>query len=682
MQSLTWYLHRLRSMPPGEILWRLRAAARDLVDRPRFAFGWLPEGASRPLAAPPPFRLVVDAGPLADAERPPWVAALLARADRLAANRLDLFDLTDVALGDPIDWQLDRSSGKRGGLELIHAIDYRDFDTVGDCKLVWEPNRHHQLVVLARAHRVSGDVRYARAVAAQLESWLDANPFGRGMNWRSPLELGIRMINWVVALDLVRDSGAVPEALWARIERAVYLHCWEIQRKYSRWSSANNHLIGEAAGVFCACSYFDYLPNARRWRDEAADVLAAEILAQTYPDGGTREQALGYQLFVMQFFTVCLWIAERVGHAFPDEYRRRLEQMFRFVLELGAAGGSLPKFGDCDDGYVLDLGAPIDDVDAWIYVAAALLGRCDFAPRRVAVPEPLYWLCGTEQRAAVERRVRETAPAPLESRAFRESGLYLLQTGDSRRGDHISLLFDCGELGYGSIAAHGHADALAFTLRAFGRDVLVDSGTYDYFSFPEWRRYFRSTAAHNTLRIDGLDQSEMLGPFLWGKRAECRLEEWRVTPETVTVIGSHDGYRKRNVQVTHRRAIELRRGSGEITIVDTLEGDGKHFIEAFFHVSPDCDAEPAGEHAYVLRAGDGELLVHIDAKAGHALRRATDGDPFGWISPSYHVKRPAAVIVAYGRFSLPVTLTTTIRRRGRPAPASHEEPSTSPSARM
>ena len=88
------------------------------------------------------------------------------------------------------------------------------------------------------------------------------------------------------------------------------------------------------------------------------------------------------------------------------------------------------------------------------------------------------------------------------------------------------MVFDCGELGFKAIAAHGHADALSFTLRAFGSDVFVDPGTYDYFSYSAWRAYFRSTSAHNTLAVDGRDQSVMLGPFLWGARAQARCIAW------------------------------------------------------------------------------------------------------------------------------------------------------------
>lgn len=229
-------------------------------------------------------------------------------------------------------------------------IDYRDFAVTGDCKFVWEPNRHHQLVVLGRAYRATGDVHYAAAIKEQLGSWLEQCPYGIGMNWRSPLELGVRLINWAWALDLVRDSGVLDEALRTRLLNSAYLHLWEISRKYSRGSSVNNHLVGEAAGVYIGSTYFHNLKHATRWRARSREILCEEILRQTYPDGCTREQALGYHMFVLQFFLLAGLVGRWSGEDFPPAYWERLEPMFAFVGAMSEGGRTLPMLGDCDDG--------------------------------------------------------------------------------------------------------------------------------------------------------------------------------------------------------------------------------------------------------------------------------------------------------------------------------------------
>ena len=296
-----------------EIGWRITSLVRNIIDIPRIRLGLYPGPKSyrSPLtinSAKPGFRVPSpepgDWCAIGNTEEEStWLARLIKNARLITEHRFTYFNLNQHFLGDPIDWHADHSSGKRGKLRLSAFVNYRDFDTVGDCKQVWEPNRHHQLVTLARAWHATGDKNYADEIANQLESWLEQNPFGYGMNWRSPLELGVRLINWIWALDLIRDSEAISDELWSRIHHAAYLHCWDITRKYSRGSSANNHLIGEAAGVFVAASYFRFFPHSDKWMQQSREILESEIIAQSYDDGCTREQALGYQFFVMQFFT-------------------------------------------------------------------------------------------------------------------------------------------------------------------------------------------------------------------------------------------------------------------------------------------------------------------------------------------------------------------------------------------
>ncbi len=430
-----------------------------------------------------------------------WCEHAMTSANAIAEHRLRLFDFDDCHLGDPIDWNRDHKHGVAAPMGFAPWIDYRDFRITGDCKFVWEPNRHHHLVVLGRAYRASGDVRYARAAVEQLTSWMDQCPYGIGMNWRSPLELGIRLINWVWTVDLIRESGLIDGDLRVRLVNSVYRHVWEIARKYSRGSSANNHLVGEAAGVFVATSYFRDLKNAARWRARSREILSREILRQTFPDGGTREQALGYHFFVLQFFVVAGLVARLSGEDFPASYWARLEKIFEFAATMNEGGKAPPMFGDCDDGYVLDLGGDRGDFRPWLAVGAALFGRRDFKAVAGGYSEAAWWLMGESGRARFDALSEETPLPDLVSRAFPESGLYLLQHGSRNPEARISVVFDCGNLGLGPLAAHGHADAMSFTLRVCGEDVFVDPGTYDYFTHPRWREYFRSTRAHNTVVV-------------------------------------------------------------------------------------------------------------------------------------------------------------------------------------
>src|SRR4051812_6280640 len=377
MPSLSWYVRRLQAMSANEIAWRAQSAARGVPDRGRLALRLYPKSDGRarrsPARASAPRWCPVPLGDWTALEPGDpallWRTRLIDRADRVAAHRLSFFDLSDVHLGDPIDWNRDLATGKPTPRGFAESIDYRDYEVTGDCKVVWEPNRHHQLVVLGRAFRATGDPKYARAVVEQIDSWIEQCPFGRGMNWRSPLELAIRLISWTWAIDLIADSGEISDAFDARLLQSVTLHVWDIARKYSRGSSANNHRIGEAAGVFVATSYFPDIPRAARLREESQRILSEEIIAQTYPSGATREQAFGYHLFVLQLFLAAGMAGRRSERDFPNAFWLRLERMFAYAGAF-AAGGPPPFYGDADDGYALDLGDAPTDIASLMQVGA------------------------------------------------------------------------------------------------------------------------------------------------------------------------------------------------------------------------------------------------------------------------------------------------------------------------
>ncbi|MGE0480126.1 MAG: alginate lyase family protein [Phycisphaerae bacterium] len=642
-------------MTAREIWWRVCGRARDWRDRwligyhgsarrlpallrrvhtneTRIALSDMPTGAWR------------DAAP--DTAEACWRDRLVARAEEILAGRWRLFDLDPCEFGDRVDWNRDAKARRRAPLAFAPKIDYRDFRVVGDCKFVWEPNRHHQLVVLARAFRASGEERFAAGAAKQLASWLDACPYGRGMNWRSPLELGIRLINWVWTLDLAGSSAAFDARLRRRVLHAAHLHLREITRKYSRGSSANNHLVGEAAGAYVASCYFHELRDASQWREEARGLLVEQIEAQTLADGANVELATGYHLFAMQFFLVAGLVARRVNDALPDAYWSRLAAQAEYLGTLLEGGADAPMFGDADDGYVLDLAAGGADARGWLCAAAALFRRADLkAWSGREFSESACWLLGSGARSAWER-LPKPADARLRSRGFKNAGIYLLQHGTRDAADRVSVTIDCGPHGWGSIAAHAHADALAITLRAFGVDVLVDPGTYDYFSTPAWRNYFRSTAAHNTIEIDGRDQSEMLGAFLWGSRAAAQCLRWEPSTVGGRVVCEHDGYTRLSDPVLHRREVRLDGGAGRVVMRDELVAKGAHALALHLHFAEQCVVRELDGNRYEVDAGPGRLVLELAPEWQCELLRGGDEPGPGWVSRGYHRKTPAVCIRA------------------------------------
>jgi hypothetical protein len=626
-----------------ELVWRIGGAARASAD-------WVTLKAGMRLVTPAPAPRCRSIGFSAvDAPAPEfrkiyanfpstWRDKLVRDAERIVSHRLEIFDIV-VTWQDEISWHSDYASHKRAPEPFAALVDYREFDVVGDCKLVWEVNRHHHWVVLARAYYVTGDVRFANEIVAQYKSWREQNQFYFGMNWCSPLELGVRLINWVWAFDMIREVDGV-EAIRDDVCYAIQQHCWYTARFQSKASSANNHLIGEAAGLFVAASYLPELLSAKQWLRHAQEILEQQIQAQSYDDGCTREHAFGYQFFVIQFFVICGIVAKKTGVDFSAQYWARLEKMMEFLITLGRGHGSPPLLGDCDDGYVLNLGDHPHDWRSVARLGSVLFGRSDWA-HPADDRESAVWLLAAS--ASAEAKPPENPPS-IGSLAFAQSGYYLLSGLDSA-GKHISVLVDCAELGYGALAAHGHADALSLVVSWDNQPVLIDAGTYDYFTYPEWRNYFRSTRAHNTLEVDGQDQSVMSGPFMWSSRARARICEWAPRADGGRVVGEHDGYSRLAHPVHHRRTIDVATTTGLVEIIDELEGGGAHEVRRHFHFDPQWAIVAQSETKVVL--GAGSRLVSLTAAGSplQVLEPAVGAGP-GWISTGYHRKSHCVTVVA------------------------------------
>jgi hypothetical protein len=666
MQSAAWYLNRLRSMGSAEIVWRVRSLLRDQIDLIRYPLGVVPRLSADsfpPLVKfKPSFSCTeVDAkkwATLESATRQRWTERLEHNADQVLQNRLSYFELADHFHGARFNWHRDHSADKDCPVRHTTLTDYRDFGSFGDCKLVWEPNRHHQLVVLARAYVVTGERKYAVKAVELMKSWMDANPFGYGMNWKSPLELGVRLINWVWTIDLLRNAGVFDEKQWDQTLNSCYLAMWDAHRKLSRGSSANNHLIGEAAGVYFAARYFSMLPNASRWASDSKAVLEREIISQTYPDGCTREHAFGYQFFVLQFLCSCILAGEDSGDSFSRKAMDRVHRMFRFMKKICAGTSVPPHMGDKDDGYVLNLGELPNTPDSLIAVGAAMFADDDL--KALEPSESAFWLTGN-----VANLPQDESDSP-NSVNFPESGYSILR-GILRQDDKrvpIFIFFDAADLGYGPIAAHGHADALSFCMSIGGDPVFVDAGTYDYFSYPAWRNYFRSTKAHNTVEIDDRSQSESKGAFLWDRKASCKLIDWVDDESATAVTAEHDGYTSLQDPAIHRRELRFDKQSGETTVTDTILSNGPHDVCVRLHVHPEFEVSQISNQAIQLDNSGHTIIVTIpDVKL--SLARASEENMVGWISDSYHRKTPSCCIEARRKCEGTTIITTNIAC-GRP----------------
>jgi hypothetical protein len=652
-----WFINRLRLMSAPEILWRAGQSVWRRAGR-----------AGLGLATTPPAPETSQRG--ADFVALPHgvdAAPIAAAADALLDGRWNVFALRDAPLGFPPRWNRDPKTGAVAPLAYGQGIDYRDEAIVGDIKYLWEPNRHLELVTLAQAWALGGDPRHAAGARVLLESWFEQCPYPKGVHWTSALELALRLVNWSVAwqlfggLDAPLFRGADGANFRARWLASIYRHAHFIRGHLSAHSSANNHLFGELLGLFLGGITWPFWPALREWRELARAGLEAEALRQNSADGVNLEQAIYYQHEVMDMMLLALLAARAQGGAgFSAAFRERLERMAEFVHALMDAGSHVPMLGDADDAQVLRLSHEdgFDPYRSLLASCALLFARGDFKHKAGRLDDKTRWLFGHEARSRWDALPARAAPPRL---AFFEGGHYLLGA-DFDTPREVRIAIDCAPLGYLSIAAHGHADALAFTLSAGGRELLIDPGTYAYHTQRQWRDYFRGTLAHNTVRIDGVDQSVSGGNFMWLAKARARLVAHVPQAAPQRCVGEHDGYTRLDDPLTHRRELRYDTSLHRLTVIDHLEAKAQHAVEIAWHFSE--AAQVSLDDAERVLATDGPVSLHLACETpGFAPELHCGEEPpriLGWVSRRFDERTPTTSVVFRGRIESTTTITTQI----------------------
>ncbi|MGW1064870.1 alginate lyase family protein [Streptomyces aureus] len=632
--SAGWYLRRLSRMGPREIGGRVG----DTLRRRR----WRSLPPDAPAVTGARFTAVLPAGTVA-ALAPDAVKRLVAEADRLMDGHAEFFGVDRDDLAAP-DWSFDPKTGRRA--PLVHAFDvaYRDEDAVGDIKQIWEPSRHQYLTVLAAAYAATGDERYAERVAAHLRSWWEVNAPLCGVHWTSGIELGIRLLSWVWIRRLL-DGWSGAAALFED-NPVARNQIWHHQRWLaafpSRASSANNHVIAEAAGQFAAACAFGWFPASARWRADALRSLDRNLRANTFGSGLNRELATEYHGLVLELGLAALAEADAAGVQVPPTVRLVLLRMTDALAAVVDNRLRPPRQGDADDGHGLIVdGAGTDRWGSLLATGEAVFGRLDWWPE----------VTGTDVRtpllAALVRPYGKDGTTPAVSRPaglpahFPDAGMTIL-----RGPEGIWVRCDGGPHGFLSIAAHAHADALSVEVRHDGVDVLADPGTYCYHGQPEWRSYFRSTLGHNTLELDGTDQSVSGGPFLWTRHAGTRVLVADTSGETARWCAEHDGYE----DSVHRRRVELTSARREVKVVDEVRGP-RRTVRLAFHLGPEVTADLEGNRALLTWTRDGEERSAVLDLPGELTWRAHRGEsepPLGWYSAGFGQKEPATTLVGTG----------------------------------
>ena len=343
-----WYLHRLRAMSASEVAKHVRKKLFQNID------GWKSN-----------FRFDVKLDPqnsfpnLPSPESAPTAlqSALKAKREKLFAGMWAAFGNIPLKVDDPPIWSKDYLANVDLATdEVSFRLNHRSLPRGADIKLIWELSRWNELVRLAQLSYLFNDTESRERCLRYLEDWNVRNRPYHGWNWTSALESGMRLIQftWIDALISVKADRDSLQKLTILRQQILPAHVRFTWRYRSFGSSANNHLLGELAGLILCIVRWPTLSKFAQPLSVLRSLFEEEVLAQFSEDGGNREQALNYQLFSWEFCWQVVMVLNAAGQPVSEVVRRRLIAAAEFFIEVQVES-DLWDYGDSDSAFVTPL---------------------------------------------------------------------------------------------------------------------------------------------------------------------------------------------------------------------------------------------------------------------------------------------------------------------------------------
>lgn len=521
-------------------------------------------------------------------------------ADRILAGYVTVFG-REIEVGSVPDWH---SAGAGDPWPRIPwwKIRLRP-DDGGDVKYVFELGRHRHLVTLARAAAEAQDAdRYLAALESHLTSWFDQNRPEAGIHWFSNLEIALRAVSWLQVIALVGER--LRDETRSEMSRHLYHSgrhlVWELP--YTVSSMRNNHLIGDAVGLVAIGKSFPDDRKAQRWAAIGDRLLRRHVPEHVFSDGASIEDSLGYRSFVLET------LAARVelGDA-PGEVTEGVERTILHLERLGVGSGPVPHFGDWDGGRAF--------------------GNSDDAP--------------PEGSLAVAQGVAPTENAESAGTEGDDVGGALARV---QRGPWTIWLKA------GSGESHGHADLSSVSILHGDTWVVGDPGNGSYNRSQEERDYFRTSIAHNVLRVSGQDQRVPHRRFRWRYQPLGTLGMPSDVGSYRMVWATHNAYARLEPPLNILRACLV--GKTSVVVADWISDFAEWSLSLPLH--PDVTYDAGGSalsHSLTLPGG-----VSLGLLSPNPVRNMRgSADPYdGWWADEYDSARPATRLEISGAGAGPV----------------------------
>ena len=575
-------------------------------------------------------------------------------ANEVCRHKFALLGSGKTDLGPRIDWHRDFKSGFRWNHRAYYLWTRKHvtLNDDSDVKVPWELSRFQHLPTLGKAYWLTGDAKYAREFADEIESWISDNPRELGVNWACTMDVAIRAVNWIWGWYFFSNAETITEAWKDRFLKSLFLHGRHIRNNLEFEPIRGNHYLSDLAGLVYLGLFFNGAKEPEKWLALGVSSICQEMEGQVCCDGVDYEGSISYHRLVTELFLSATLLCLKNGTSFPDWYLGRLERMIDFVMYYTKPDGTAPQIGDNDDGRLHILA----DYGDWnrldhrhlLSVGAVLFNRPDFKQAAGAFHEESLWLLGEDGRKRFDE-LPETRTSPS-SKAFPQGGFYIM------RSDTRYMIVDCVPASPGLPSGHKHNSRLSFELFAYDKSFIIDPGSFIYTADRNMRNLFRSTRYHNTVVVDDQEQNVFSQHELFnmGNDAIVRANRWEAGEEYDLLDAEHHGYARLEKPVVHRRQVLFDKKEGYWLIKDTLSGEGSHHFDVCFHFAP-LQLEAAGEFPMMIRTkAEGANLAVIPLETEGLTVEILPG----WVSYRYGVKVEAPVVRYHRQSEVPARFET------------------------
>ncbi len=480
---------------------------------------------------------------------------------RISNGEICFFSHEWKNIGLDYDWITNPDSGYRYDVSK-HWSEISDLNpSNGDIKYVWEKSRFSYLLTVIR-YDYHFEEDHAEFVFSEIESWIVANPINQGPNWRCSQEISLRIFNWCYALTFYKNSEALTEERWIKIQHVIY---WSLHHVYhhinfSRIAVRNNHAITETLALTLSELLFPFIPETKKWANKGRVWFEKEIAYQIYEDGTFLQFSMNYHRVVIQLLSLGISLTEKHHVPFSNTVYDRSYKSLDFLYQcLQEENGFLPNYG-ANDG-------------AWFFPLSETLYR-DYRPQlntlhliltkkklyeTVDLAEDALWLFSEDEIS--HKVTRGVLTKKYGANSYNIGGYFILRAKDS-----FSFI-RCGKYK----DRPSHADNLHLDIWIKGENVLRDSGTYKYNTDKKYLDYFTGSSGHNTVIVD--DHSQMLkgSRFIWFYWSQALFGKWEETENSFVFTGRISAFRFINPKIVHSRKVTVSKIQKEWVIDDIVE---------------------------------------------------------------------------------------------------------------